>query len=65
MTGEEAKQCLYSRKKVICKGIEYEKMTAIVYRLDESGKYIVISAELLDKNRNSVVFARLEDVETI
>lgn len=63
MTSEEAKQCLYSRVEVVCKGIRYKCITAIVYRLDESGKHILVSAELLDKNKNSVTIAQLKDVE--
>lgn len=63
MTSEEAKQCLFSRSAVVCKGIEYKRLTAIIYRLDESGKHILVSAELLDKSRNSVTIAQLKDVE--
>lgn len=65
MTSEEAKQCLYSRKEVVCNGINYERITAIIYRLDEAGKNIIVSAELLDKNRNSVTIAQLKDVKEI
>lgn len=63
MTSEEAKQCLYSRAEVVCKGITYKCITGITYRLDESGKNIIVSAELLDKNRNSVTIAQLKDVD--
>lgn len=51
MTSDEAKRCLYSHNEVICNGINYERMTAIIYRLDESGRNIIVSAELLDKSK--------------
>jgi hypothetical protein len=62
MTSEEAKKCLYTHEAVICKGITYKCITAIIYRLDPSMN-IIVSAELLDKNDNSVTLARLGDVE--
>lgn len=63
MTSEEAKQALYSRAEVVCKGITYKCITGIMYRLDEAGRNILVSAELLDKNKNSVTIAQLKDVE--
>jgi hypothetical protein len=63
MTSEEAKECLYTHEAVICKGIEYKGVSAIVYRLDPITKKIIVSAELLDKNDNSVTLARLADIE--
>ena len=63
MTSEEAKKCLFSRAEVVCKSIRYKCITAIVYRLDEARQNIIVSAELLDKNKNSVTIAQLKDVE--
>lgn len=63
MTSEEAKQALYSRVAVVCNGVHYKYITAIMYRLDEAGRNIIVSAELLDKNKNSVTIAQLKDVE--
>ena len=63
MTSEEAKQCLFSRSEVIYKDITYKCITAIIYRLDLSMKHIIVSAELLDKNKNSVTIALLKDVK--
>lgn len=63
MTSEEAKQCLYSRAEVVCNGITYKCITGIIYRLDPSMRNIIVSAELLDKNRNSVTIAQLKDVK--
>lgn len=62
MTGEEAKGCLYSQCRVVCGNIVYEKISAIVYRLDYATKNIIVSAELLDKNHNTLVFANLNDI---
>lgn len=62
MTSEEAKKCLMTRQEVMCNGLNYERISAIIYRLDERDN-IVISAELLDKNRNSVTVAQLKDVK--
>lgn len=64
MTGEEAKKCLLSRQEVICNGINYERIKGIIYRLDENNN-IVVSLELLDKSKNSVTIARLQDVKEI
>ena len=63
MTSEEAKQCLYSRVEVVYKGMRYRYITGIMYRLDESGRNIIVSAEMLDKNKNSITIALLKDVE--
>ena len=65
MTSEEAKQCLFSRAEVVCQGIKYKRITGIMYRLSESGKRIVVSAELLDKNKNAVVIAPLDMIERV
>lgn len=61
MTAEEAKKCLYSKQAVMCNDIRYDEISAIIYRLD-SNKNIVISAELLDKSKRSVVIARIKDI---
>ena len=65
MTSDEAKQYLYSRKAVVYNGIEYARINGIVYRLDETGKHIIVSAELLDKCKNSVTIAQLKDVQAV
>lgn len=62
MTSEEAKECLYSHKEVVCNGIEYECITAIIYRIGDRGN-IIVSAELRDKSKNSVTIAQLKDVQ--
>ena len=62
MTSEEAKKYLYSRSEVICNGIEYKCISAIIYRIDARNN-IVVSAELLDKGEHSVTIAQIKDVK--
>lgn len=62
MTNEEIKKAWYEGSKVFHQGIEYQRISALVYRLD-SDKRIMTSAELLDKNGISVIIARVEEVE--
>lgn len=62
MTGEEAKAALQNKTPVVCGGTEYKRISAIIYRYNEKGQFLV-SAELLDKNANSVTIARIEDVQ--
>ena len=63
MTGEEARNALFNRTPVIFKGIEYQRITAIIYRCDKDNN-LIVSAELLDKNKRSVIIAKLKDVTT-
>ena len=62
MTSDEAKVALRDRTPVVCGGIEYKRITAITYRYNDKGQFL-ISAELLDKRENSVTVARMEDVK--
>ncbi len=60
MNNDELKTALLNHTPVILKApllgeIKYERITAIIYR-EEKGR-IVVSAELLDKNKNSVTIA--------
>ena len=61
MTADEAKQSLFSQTPVTYNGIQYRKMTAIIYRVGENGN-LIVSAELLDKSENSVTYAQIKDV---
>lgn len=61
MTNDEAKTALFKRTPVVCNGIEYLYISAITYRVNSNDE-LVISAELLDKNRRSVTNAQLKDV---
>ena len=63
MTNTEAKNALFNRTPVTYNGIEYLYITAIIYRVDSNNE-LIISAELLDKNKRSVTIAQLKDVNT-
>jgi hypothetical protein len=54
MSNEEPKNALLNGFPVECNGIAYKCVSAIVYR-NKGGK-IDISAEVLDKNNNSVCY---------
>lgn len=64
MTNDEAKTALFKRTPVVCNGIEYLYISAITYRVNSNGE-LIISAELLDKNRRSIVVAQLKDVNNL
>ena len=61
MTAEEIKDALMKKYPVCANGIEYKCVTAVIYR--ERNKRIVVSAELLDKNKNSVTIVPLEIIQ--
>ncbi|MBQ1261044.1 MAG: hypothetical protein IIX96_03445 [Clostridia bacterium] len=61
MTNDEAKTALFKRTPVVCNGIEYLCITGITYRVNSNNE-LIISAELLDKNKRSVTNAQLKDV---
>ena len=63
MTGEEARNALFRKTPVIFNGIEYSYITAIIYKCDNDNN-LYVSAELLDKNKRSVIIAKLKDVTT-
>ena len=64
MTNDEAKTALFKRTPVVCNGIEYLYISAITYRVNSYGE-LIISAELLDKNRRSIIVAQLKDVNNL
>lgn len=64
MTNEEIKEAFSKQSPVICGGIEYARISAIIYRYDTKGKFI-ISAELKDKHTNSVTIARIQDIQGV
>ena len=61
MTNEEGKNALFNRTPVVFNNIEYLYITKIIYSVDEN-RNLLISAELLDKNKRSVITAQLKDV---
>ena len=61
MTNEEAKTALMERTPVMYNGIHYSYISAIIYRYDRTNN-LLISAELQDKNTQSVTIAQIKDV---
>ena len=62
MTNEEAKNALLHRLPVRYNGVDYLYISAIIYRYDKYESNLLISAELLDKNKRSVTIAQIKDV---
>lgn len=62
MNVNEAKEALFNHKKVKFKGIVYEKISALIFRVDEKGA-IIQSAELIDKNKRTLVIALVKEIE--
>lgn len=69
MTSEEIKKAMLNFTPVIYDGIEYERITAYIYRIvktHKAGKYrTVMQVELQDKKTNSVTVAEARKVELI
>lgn len=63
MTNAELKQALFSAAPVRYNGIEYQRVCEIVYRRPENE--VIVSAGLLDKNENCIVYAKPEKVEAL
>lgn len=61
MTNDELKDALLSKKPVRYNGIVYSHVHEIKYQ-NPSGK-IVVSAGLMDKNQNCIVYAPVKKVE--
>lgn len=61
MTGEELKAAFLAETPVVSNGIEYVKISAIIYRKQEGR--VAVQAELLDKNRNSITVTAAASVE--
>ena len=55
MTGAELKEALLQRCPVVCSGIRYAYISAIIYRA--KGDRIAVTAELMDVNAHSVTVA--------
>jgi len=60
MTNAELKEALEQEYPVICKGVKYARVSAIIYR--KGNGRIVVSAELLDKGGKSVTIAAARNV---
>ena len=63
MTNAELKDALFNAVPVTCDGIEYLKVCQIVYSCP--AKKLVISAGLLDKNENCIVYVNPEKVMAV
>lgn len=61
MTNEEIKDALLKKYPVIADGIEFKCVNAVIYR-EQSGR-ITVSAELLDKCKNSVTIVSLDKIK--
>lgn len=62
MTNDETKKAWINKQPVTCNGIDYTKISALIYRLNDNGE-MTLSVELLDKNGNCVVIASPQKVE--
>lgn len=63
MNNEDLRAALLSGEPVICKGIVYSCVSAIIYRKNKKGG-VYMQAELADKNSNSVTITAPDRVET-
>ena len=63
MTNAELKQALFSAAPVRYNGIEYQRVCEIVYRRPANA--VIVSAGLMDKNGNCIVYAPVEKVEVV
>lgn len=64
MNNDEVKTALFNRTPVSYNGIDYLYINAIIYKCDKNNN-LIISAELIDKTKNSVTIAQIKDVNTL
>ena len=62
MTNDEAKKAWLNKTPIHSSGIDYTKISALIYRLNDNGE-MSLSVELLDKCGNSVAIASPQNVE--
>lgn len=60
MNNQELKEALLQRFPVVCRGVTYDQVSAIIYRAVNG--QIVVTAELMDKNVNSVTIVDPKNV---
>ncbi len=60
MTTDEIKEAFKKQIPVVSRDITYSHISALIYRL--RGGKLVLTVELMDKNRNSVTIADCERV---
>lgn len=63
MTNPEMRQALICEQPIEHSGIEYQKITGVIYR--KQGNEIRVQLELLDKNQNCVIYADAENVKLL
>lgn len=63
MTREELKAAFMEEAPVLSGGIEYQKITALIYRKERGGRGLIVQAELLDRGGHSVTIAVPERIE--
>lgn len=63
MTSDELKAAFMEECPVIHNGITYQRISAIIYRKNPTGAGLIVRAELLDRNGNSVSIAAPERIE--
>lgn len=64
MTREELKAAFMEEAPVLSGGIEYQKITALIYRKERrGGRGLIVQAELLDRGGHSVTIAAPERIE--
>lgn len=61
MTNQEARDAMLNRSPVVHKGLEFSRISAIIYRPTEDGG-IRVTVELADKCGHSVTIANTKDV---
>lgn len=62
MTIDEAKTAYYADSPVMLNGVEYERISALIYR-KEKGKRPFLLLELYDKHGNSLSISEPDKVE--
>ena len=62
MTNDEAKKAWLNKTPIHSSGIDYTKISALIYRLTENGE-MTLSVELLEKCGNSVTIASPKNIE--
>ena len=63
MTREELKAAFMEEAPVRSGGIEYQKITALIYRKESGGRGLIVQAELLDRGGHSVTIAAPDRIE--
>lgn len=65
MTNEEVKAAFKSGCPVTLNGIQYQRVSALIYRKNRTGAGMIVQAELLDKNCKGVVIASPKQIEPV